>query len=290
MLSKITFIFLISSVFSANWVVLIAGSNTWSHYRHQADVYHMYQIAKKFGVPENRLIVFAFNDLAQNSQNPFRGQIFNSPDGPDVYKDIKIDYHANDVTISNFIACLTGDKDMIQITDERTTGKVLESNSNDNVFIYFDGLGERGKINFPVFEYLEDIDLFNILRQMHEKKMFKEMVFYLDSPDALHMFEAYSSSLRKMHIYTLSGSQFDEIGYIRVCECEHAGEKMGECLGNEFSLAFMEDIEKRGDKLKEETIEQQFEYLDSVVKFCRVHPYGDDEIAKKRSLWDFISG
>lgn len=290
MLSKLSFLLLISSALSANWVVLIAGTNTWSHYRHQSDVYHMYHIAKKFGVPENRLIVFAFNDLAQNSRNPFPGQVFNSPDGPDVYKDLKIDYHSHDVTTSNFIACLTGDKEKVQIIDERTTGKVLESTSNDNVFIYFDGDGERGKINFPVWDYLEDFDLFEILSKMHEKKMFKEMVFYLDAPEALHMFEPYSGSLRDMHIYTLSGSQYDETGYVRVCECEHAGEKMGECLGSEFSLGFMGDIEKRGDKLKEETMQQQFEYLDSIAKFCRVHPYGDDEIAKKRSLWDFISG
>ena len=32
---------------SANWAVLVAGSNTYSNYRHQSDVYHAYQILSK---------------------------------------------------------------------------------------------------------------------------------------------------------------------------------------------------------------------------------------------------
>jgi legumain len=34
----------------ANWAVLVAGSNTWYNYRHQADVFHAYKmlLAKGF--------------------------------------------------------------------------------------------------------------------------------------------------------------------------------------------------------------------------------------------------
>ena len=32
-----------------HWAVLVAGSHTWSNYRHQADVYHAYQVLKKQG-------------------------------------------------------------------------------------------------------------------------------------------------------------------------------------------------------------------------------------------------
>jgi legumain len=35
-----------------NWVLLIAGSNSYGNYRHQADIYHAYQVVKKNGVPD----------------------------------------------------------------------------------------------------------------------------------------------------------------------------------------------------------------------------------------------
>lgn len=36
-----------------HWAVLVAGSNTYGNYRHQADICHSYQIMKKNGIPED---------------------------------------------------------------------------------------------------------------------------------------------------------------------------------------------------------------------------------------------
>jgi legumain len=58
---------------SDHWAVLVAGSNTYGNYRHQADVCHAYQIMKKNGIPEDQIIVFAYDDIANNRQNPFPG-------------------------------------------------------------------------------------------------------------------------------------------------------------------------------------------------------------------------
>lgn len=72
-----------------NWAVLVAGSNTYSNYRHQSDVFHAYQILINNNFPENRIITFAYDDLAHNIKNPFKGKIFNKPSnkeaGVDVY-------------------------------------------------------------------------------------------------------------------------------------------------------------------------------------------------------------
>jgi glycosylphosphatidylinositol transamidase (GPIT) subunit GPI8 len=38
---------------SDHWAVIVAGSNTYSNYRHQADAFHAYQIMKKNGIPED---------------------------------------------------------------------------------------------------------------------------------------------------------------------------------------------------------------------------------------------
>lgn len=36
---------------AANWALLVAGSNGWFNYRHQADVCHAYQILHTHGIP-----------------------------------------------------------------------------------------------------------------------------------------------------------------------------------------------------------------------------------------------
>ena len=62
----------------------------------------------------NKIIVFAYDDIANNTRNPFPGKVFNKPTysdpGVDVYQGVKIDYSGKDVTPTNFQNVLTGDK------------------------------------------------------------------------------------------------------------------------------------------------------------------------------------
>ena len=41
------------------WAVLVAGSHTWSNYRHQADVCHAYQLLRARGIPESDINLVA---------------------------------------------------------------------------------------------------------------------------------------------------------------------------------------------------------------------------------------
>ena len=79
-----------------NWAVLIAGSNSWFNYRHQADVFHTYKMLIQQGFKEENIIVFAYDDIASNIRNPFPGKVFNKPsyggEGVDVYEGVTIDY------------------------------------------------------------------------------------------------------------------------------------------------------------------------------------------------------
>lgn len=72
---------LIGIVVGDNWAVLVAGSNTYGNYRHQADVFHAYQLLKKNGFAQDRIITFAYDDIANNIKNPFKGKVFNKPSG-----------------------------------------------------------------------------------------------------------------------------------------------------------------------------------------------------------------
>lgn len=86
----------------------------------------------------------AVDDLVKDEDNPFPGQLFNEPDGPDVYNGCNIDYKGtSEVTPETFLAVLEGDS-------SKTNGKkVLKSNDQSNVFLYFSDHGEEGFLMFP---------------------------------------------------------------------------------------------------------------------------------------------
>jgi len=82
---------------SDHWAIITAGSKTYGNYRHQADACHAYQIAVKNGIPADQIITIMEDDIANNRENPYPGQIFNKPTakgtpGVDVYAGCKIDY------------------------------------------------------------------------------------------------------------------------------------------------------------------------------------------------------
>ncbi|XLT43394.1 hypothetical protein HN873_035998, partial [Arachis hypogaea] len=67
------------------WAVLVAGSSGYGNYRHQADVCHAYQLLIKGGLKEENIVVFMYDDIANNDLNPRPGIIINHPHGQDVY-------------------------------------------------------------------------------------------------------------------------------------------------------------------------------------------------------------
>ncbi|KAG1677708.1 Legumain [Nymphon striatum] len=129
------------------WAVLVAGSNSYENYRHQADICHAYQIMKRHGIPDERIIVMMYDDIASNEENPVKGTIINHPNGPNVYPGVLKDYTGEDVNPSNFLNVLKGNAAGIH---KKGTKKVLKSGPNDHVFVYFADHGGPNIIAFPV--------------------------------------------------------------------------------------------------------------------------------------------
>ena len=51
---------------SDHWAVIMAGSNTYANYRHQADSHHAVKIMLENGIPRENIIHLAYNDIAYN--------------------------------------------------------------------------------------------------------------------------------------------------------------------------------------------------------------------------------
>lgn len=66
----------------------------------------------------------AVDDLITDEENSFPGQLFNEPNGPDVYAGCKIDYKGStDVIPENFHAVLKGNSSAVN------GNRVLQSNN-----------------------------------------------------------------------------------------------------------------------------------------------------------------
>lgn len=59
-----------------------------SHLSSQADICHAYQLLIKDGLKDENIIVFMYDDIAFNEENPRPGIIINKPDGSDVYNGV----------------------------------------------------------------------------------------------------------------------------------------------------------------------------------------------------------
>jgi legumain len=154
------------------WAVLIAGSNGFYNYRHQADICHAYQIMKKGGLKDENIIVFMYDDIAHNPENPRPGVIINHPQGGDVYAGVPKDYTGKEVNVKNFFAVLLGNKTAVT----GGSGKVVDSGPNDHIFVFYSDHGGPGVLGMPTYPYLYGDDLVDVLKKKHAAGTYKSLV------------------------------------------------------------------------------------------------------------------
>lgn len=253
----------------AHWAVLVAGSNGFWNYRHQSDICHSYKILVENGVHPERIITLAYDDIANSGQNPFKGKIFNKPDptgpGVDVYAGCNIDYKGRDVTPQTFLDVLSG-KDI-----SYGSKKTLKSTSTDNVFVYFSDHGATGLIAFPSGELYAD-DLVNTLKNMRQKSMFNKLVFYLEACESGSMF---TQLPKDIGVYATTAANASESSWATYCSPNDRvnGKSVGSCLGDEYSVNFLEDTE--ATIKQHNTLANQFATIKAKTKLSHVCQFGD---------------
>jgi len=255
---------LIGATQAAEWAVLVAGSNGYYNYRHQADVCHAFQVVKSKGIPESNIIVMAYDDIANNSQNPFPGKLFNKPTasgtaGVDVYAGCNIDYKGKDVTPETFQQVLTG----------TASGRSLKSTSDDNVFVFFSDHGAAGLIAFPSSE-MHKADLQKTFDTMHTNNMYKKLTFYLETCESGSMFQGMTTP----GVYAVSASGPDESSWGTYCgtDAKVDGKDIGSCLGDLFSVNWMEDSD--ATDITQETLDVQYNVIKTKTDKSKVMQWG----------------
>ena len=113
--------------------LLVAGSGTWSNYRHQADALRQYQRLRAAGVPDTDIVMIGADDLAHNAENTRPGEVRNLPGGPDVYAGAVYDYTPS-VGAEGLGRILLG-------VDSGRLPTVLHTDAGTNLLIFLAGHG-----------------------------------------------------------------------------------------------------------------------------------------------------
>uniref|UniRef100_A0A8C9X0Z5 legumain n=1 Tax=Sander lucioperca TaxID=283035 RepID=A0A8C9X0Z5_SANLU len=233
-----------------NWVVIVAGSNGWYNYRHQADACHAYQIVHRNGIPDEQIVVMMYDDLAQSEDNPTPGIVINRPNGTDVYKGVPKDYTGDEVTPQNFLAVLKGDSSKVK----GGSGKVLKSGPNDHVFVYFTDHGAPGILAFPN----DDVSTFLLPAPVI-------MVFYIEACESGSMMTDLPADI---DVYATTAANSHESSY--AC---YYDEKRDTYLGDWYSVNWMEDSDV--EDLKKETLTKQFKIVKRHTNTSHVQQFGN---------------
>ena len=153
-----------------NWALLIAGSETWKNYRHQADVLNMYQILRSYGFNDDHIVLIMKDDIANNPSNPNPGKVLRYDD-IDLYANVSLDYNLDTISADDIEKILTGQR-------SAHLPQVIGATSNDNVLVFWSGhgnpgsllLGSRGDENGFTNERMEHL-METLSNRQHHRKM-----------------------------------------------------------------------------------------------------------------------
>merc|ERR1712070_1234739 len=173
-----------------------------------------------------------------------------------------IDYKGADVTPANFQAVLAG----------TASGKKLQSTSDDNVFIFFSDHGAPGLIAFPANAgVLHKTELQTTLQTMSDNKMFNKLTFYLETCESGSMFE----DMNIPGVYALSAANPTESSWGSYCgsEARVNGKSINSCLGDLFSVSWMEDAD--AVDTTQESLDENFQTVKTLTTRSEVMQWGD---------------
>ncbi|WKA03255.1 hypothetical protein VitviT2T_021377 [Vitis vinifera] len=216
-----------------NWAVLVCTSRFWFNYRHMANTLSLYRTVKRLGIPDERIILMLADDMACNARNKYPAQVFNNENHRlNLYGDnVEVDYRGYEVTVENFLRVLTGRHETAVPRSKR-----LLSDEGSHILLYMTGHGGDEFLKFQDSEELQSHDLADAVKQMKEKRRFKELLIMVDTCQAATLF----SQLHSPGVLAIGSSMKGENSY-----SHHLDSDVGVSVVDRFTfytLAFFEKL------------------------------------------------
>lgn len=221
-------ILLFVTVSASDWAVIVAGSSGYWNYRHQAAAASAYRYYLRRGIPKQQIITFMSGSIAKDELNPFFNKLYSAPGNITNNKmdGIEIDYGSAEITATKVLNVLSG--------NSFSSKRVLRSSAIDNVYVSFFTYGAPGVILLPK-EALFGSDLMKVIELMYQKRLYKELVLYIDGEGTDYLFPGFDLDLYHVRLV----SPFTEKLMNRNLFCPPddivGGKSIGSCMNTEFS-------------------------------------------------------
>ena len=269
------------------WIVLVSGIPNGLAYSTESDICRTYQIAKRNGIPDERIIIF-MHDVAGPAHD---NTLYNEEGGPNVYVGVPKDYTGDNWTKENFLDVMRG-KEM-----RRGSRKTLRTKKNDKIFVSFESHGGPGGIAMFGNGMLKSDELYDTVSYMHHHKMYGKMVVYWMTCFAGAMFDKYSPKYQHKNVYVVTS----QTPYDESLACEHEHTSDGKIMCSLFGKVWMEYVESVDTSAKTmqllyvnltaETVEDSvgmqvpLEYGDKYMDKAVISDFlGKDHVTKNHSL------
>lgn len=223
---------LIYPTLKERWAVVIGTSDDWTNYRHQADALAMYQLLKRHGYDDAHIILIIADNLANDSRNIYPGEVRVRPDGENVYKDVKVDYHLNELSLADLKDVMTG-----HLTP--SLQEVIRPTGNDNVIVFWCGHGNYNRLAWGSTATVTGEDVHDWLAYLQANQSYRKLLFSMDA--------CYSGSIAEACIglpgvLFITAANADEPS-----KADMRDDEMGIWLSNGFTRAFQETIDNEPD-------------------------------------------
>jgi len=146
-------------------VIILSASRYWFNYRHASGALTAYDLVRRLGVPDDRVLLFLAEDPAWDGRNPFPGAIFNADleRNRSVYPlDVEVDFSGSSVTVSAFLGALAG-----RAGDGVPGRRALPAlpTRSANLLVYMTGHGGDGFLKFADKEEMTYADAGHALHE-----------------------------------------------------------------------------------------------------------------------------
>jgi len=224
--------------------------------------------------------MFNYDDAAHSSYQhaDFKGKLFNKSTpkgeaGVDVYEGCNIDFKGKTVTAENLMSVMKGDP-------VANNSKTLKSDGNSKIFFYFADHGAPGLVAMPVGKYWYADELYKTVEYMHQNNMYKEMVMYFEACEGGSMFEGKDYKSLDVYATTATNGKVSSWGTYCSPHDKVNGVSVGSCLGDLYSVNWMEDSDAHADKMSE-TLKTQFDTVKKETTKSPVQEFGNLDIQKE---------
>ncbi|KAK8838522.1 hypothetical protein M9Y10_033150 [Tritrichomonas musculus] len=245
------FLYLLGFASCAQYAFLYAGSSYFYNYRHQADIFTIYNQLLARGFTTSNIALYAYDDIATDFDNPFKGQVFHTVDHKtNVYPGSDaINVKKQGVTDQAFYDAITN----------------LPTTNNDYVFIYYDNHGGPGILGTPNGYEINADKLAEAFNTASSSNLYKQCLFLIEA--------CYSGSVAEVftapNLATITAANNQESSYAAVYDSE-----IGTYLSNEFTNYFIAII----DENPSISVGELYETLKKETQQSHVCYYGDESI------------